>query len=57
MISPRKILAQLEKGQPLSVVMRPLVRAIVALAGQVIRNGPPQRAYRRMGLSRFRLSN
>ena len=50
-------LLKLEKGQPLRVAMRPLVRATVTLAGQVIRNGPPQRACRRMGLSPSRLSN
>ena len=50
-------LLKLEKGQPLRIAMRPLVRATVTLAGQVIRNGPPQTACRRMGLSPSRLSN
>ena len=50
-------LLKLEKGQPLRVAMSPLVRATVTLAGQVIRNGPPQTACRRMGLSPSRLSN
>ena len=50
-------LLKLEKGQPLRVAMRPLVGATVTLAGQVIHNGPPQRACRRMGLSPSRLSN
>ena len=50
-------LLKLEKGQPLRVAMSPLVRATVTLAGQVIHNGPPQRACRRMGLSPSRLSN
>jgi uncharacterized protein (DUF2236 family) len=44
-------LLQLQKRQPLRVAMRPLVRAVVTLAGYVIRNGPPQRACLRMGLS------
>jgi hypothetical protein len=42
---------RLEKAQPLRVAMRPLVRAMVGLASQVIRDGPPQRACLRMGLS------
>src|ERR1700730_18154283 len=50
-------LLKLEKAQPLRVAMRPLVRATVTLAGQVIRNGPPQMACRRMGVSPSRLSN
>lgn len=44
-------LLRLEKAQPLRVAMRPLVRAMVGLASQVIRDGPPQRACLRMGLS------
>jgi uncharacterized protein (DUF2236 family) len=45
----REIL-RLEKGQPMRVVARPLVSAIVTLVDRVIRNGPPQQARQRMGL-------
>jgi uncharacterized protein (DUF2236 family) len=44
-------LLRLEEAQPLRVAMRPLVRAMVGLASQVIRDGPPQQACLRMGLS------
>jgi uncharacterized protein (DUF2236 family) len=44
-------LLKLERGQRLRVATRPLVRTIVTLGGRVIRNGPPQQAYMRMGLS------
>ena len=40
---------RLEKGQSLRVASRPLVRTTVALAGWLIRNGPPQQARRRVG--------
>jgi uncharacterized protein (DUF2236 family) len=50
-------LLKLEKGQAVRAVMRPLVSATVTLAGQVIRNGPPQQACLRMGLSASHLSN
>jgi len=50
-------LLKLEKGQPLRVATRPLARTVVILAGQVVRDGPPQQAYRRMGLSSFSLDN
>jgi uncharacterized protein (DUF2236 family) len=49
-------LLKLEKEQSLRFLLRPLVRAIVTLSGQVIRNGPPQRACLRMGLSPSHLS-
>ena len=47
-------LLKLEKGQPLRIAMRPLVRATVTLAGRTIRNGPAQQACLRMGLSASR---
>jgi uncharacterized protein (DUF2236 family) len=50
-------LLQLAKGQPLRVIMRPLVRATVTVASHVIRNGPPQQACLRMGLSASHLSH
>ena len=40
---------RLEKGQSLRVASRPLVRTTVALAGWLIRDGPPQQARRRVG--------
>jgi uncharacterized protein (DUF2236 family) len=49
-------LLKLKKRGPLRVAMRPLVRTAVTLAGQVIRNGPPQRACLRMGLPASHLS-
>ena len=45
----REIL-KLQKGQPIRVAARPLVSAMVTLADQVIRNGPPQQARQRMRL-------
>jgi len=52
----RKLL-RLEKGQRLRIAMRPFTRAAVALVGHTIRNGAPQRACLRMGLSASRLSS
>jgi len=49
-------LLQLEQGQSFRSATRPLVRAMVTLAGLMIRNGPPQQACIRMGLSPSRLS-
>lgn len=47
---------KLEHGQCRRIVVRPLVRATVTLAGLVIRNGPAQQACLRMGLSSSHLS-
>jgi uncharacterized protein (DUF2236 family) len=55
--SSTRELLKLEQGQRLRVAARPLVCAIVTLVGQVIRNGPPQQACRRMGLSGSALSD
>jgi uncharacterized protein (DUF2236 family) len=47
-------LLRLENGQRLRVAMRPVVGAIVTLAGRLLRNGPPQQARHRMATANGR---
>lgn len=49
-------LLDLEGGQWLRIARRPLVRSIVALLARVVRDGPAERACRRMGVSTAVLS-